>query len=198
MKSSGLLDLAEKILLIGNDWLAHVILGVSFAQYFGWYGIILSFLSHPFVDMIPHGHREDKWGYFWETWKGLLIALAIIIQTWIVFNFVTSIMYGLSMFFSLNYDFVLVLAKKIDKKEYWKRFVGRKEEVVFKFARFIICFNMQCHWFGETKVFKKWHKEIEIFNTLPGHKHYAFGITYWNLLQLLPIVLLGFCHFIFI
>jgi hypothetical protein len=190
----------KNLLLVGNDWLLHVVVGVFCYLFFEpligkiW-SIAFSALSHPLVDMIPHGHVKSN---ILDGLKGILTGIILLIIVWIKIDFVTAFWTGVSIIFAIGFDFLLVLAKLLDKKIPQKSQVYDFDDrivrlVMIDFCCRIIGFNFLMHWFGKAKIFSPIWKEKEIFNC--GISGNGLKVNWWNITQL--VIAIPFLFIIF-
>ncbi len=129
------MKLWKKILLDGNDIFSHIIISTFFTLKFGWYGLIFSFISHYFIDLIPHspsstaiGSYEKKGkekiiGILSETLKGILVALIILFTLLVKFGFTKVVLVGAGIFISILPDVISFLAHS--KKILWLMQIDR-------------------------------------------------------------------------
>jgi hypothetical protein len=199
------LKVLKNVLLVGNDWLLHVVLGAFFIQQFGWLGLIPSFFSHFLVDEIIHGHikgvsaKGKLIAKIFEASKGLIAAVLICIIAWIKIDFNYAFLLGCGIAISLSFDFLLEKAFSIDKKMSWKNFNHSLSKKVYNFARILIRLNYFFHWFGRptklTKILKLeplWKETINHNCNVQGN---GIVVSWWNILQLL--ISLPFAYHIF-
>ncbi|MCG2686644.1 hypothetical protein L6278_00730, partial [Candidatus Parcubacteria bacterium] len=126
-------------MIIGNDWLCHIIVGAFLVWKFGWWGVPLAFLSHFPIDAIPHGHHKKEW---LDALKGLVAGVSIVISVWSFYGFTEAFKYGIGIFFSINFDFLLAfLAKPWDEKKFWENKTKILSRTIFIFTKIIIWIN---------------------------------------------------------
>ncbi len=164
----------KSILLVGNDWLAHVMAGAYFTYAFGWKGLVPAFLWHFPIDMVPHGHVKSNVG---DALKGIVMAVAIGLYTWYTHSFKMAFMVGMGILVALSFDFFLTVANIADKKKIWEKFFSTKWAV-----KIIIQLNYAIHWFGWVEKFRGLWKEKEIHNC--GVEGNGLMVSWWNIAQL--------------
>ena len=169
----------RNILLVGNDWLLHVMIGTYFTYTLGWKGLVPAFLWHFLIDMIPHGHVKSM---VKDALKGIIAAIAISLYTWHTHGFFMAFMVVIGILVALSFDFILVAAKLADNKKIWEKLPGTKWPV-----KAIIQFNLACHWFGRTKIFQRSWKDKETHNC--GVKGNGLGVSWWNIAQLIVTII---------
>ncbi len=177
----------KNILLVGNDWLLHVVAGVFCYLFFEpligkFWAIVISALSHVFIDMVPHGHVKSN---ILEAFKGVLTAIILLTIIWIKIDLNTAFWSGISIFFAIGFDFIFIFAKWWDKgctKEEIEQF-NRWEWLFSYLMYFVLAFNFVMHWFGKAKIFSSLWKEKEIYNC--GISGNGLKVSWWNLAQLI-------------
>lgn len=183
-------------LLVGNDWLIHVVLGAFLAWKFGWLGVLIAFLSHfVIIDTIPHGHLQGlEQGIktqIWETLKGNLIGLFIFVYSWAAFDFTQAVLIGCEIFISVLPDFILKTATIIDKKMVWEKFNDWKRNIIFDYVYINIWLNYFFHWFGRSTELTYFLELDRVWKEVDDHNCGITGngikISWWNILQ--PIIL---------
>ena len=182
------MKILKGILLVGNDWLTHVVIAVFFVFKFGWWGLIPIFISHFIIDMIPHGHVDND---IVEALKGVIVGLAIILYCWIKINFPIAFLMGIGIFISIAYDFIFTVCKYMDGKKYWDKFENYfLKNLIFKFVQKTIQLNNLTHWAGNNTWCAKLWKREEHYNSLPNKTHHSLNPGWVNLIQ--PIMALIF------
>jgi hypothetical protein len=199
----------KNILLVGNDWLLHVVLGAFFVQWLGWFGLIPAFFSHFLVDGIIHGHIKGVSGKgkliakFFEAFKGLLLGAFICIIAWINVDFKTAFLLGCGIVVSLSFDLLLEIAFWVDKKKIWEEVNWRLSKTIYQFAKTLIALNYFFHWFGRdtklTRILKLkslWKETINHNCNVQGN---GIVVSWWNILQLLISIpfIYYISHFLF-
>jgi hypothetical protein len=172
------LKILKSILLVGNDWLLHVMTGAYFTYTLGWPGLVLAFIWHFPIDMIPHGHVKSA---VKDALKGIIAAVAISLYTWHVYDFKKVFLVGMGILAAIFFDLILKAANFADKKKIWEKRPGTKWLV-----RLIIQLNLACHWFGHTGWFRNLWKEKEINNC--GVEGNGLKVSWWNIAQLIVAI----------
>jgi hypothetical protein len=162
---------------MGNDWLTHVVAGSFFYLEFGKIGLMGSFLSHFFIDLIPHGHHKKEWP---DTIKGSLVGIGITIYWFDQYGWKEAFWIGLSIALSVSYDFVGTASKFFDKKRWFKRF-----------NKIVLLISLYTHWFVWENISNKLNSgptKVETFDCLPGKKFHPWDVGWFNLFQ--PAIIL--------
>lgn len=170
--------IVKGILTLGNDSLAHTLLGAFFALKLGWFGLIPSFISHYLlVDIFPHNPIfEEKTyttklgmlkGAFFEFLKGGMLAIIILIFVFIKFGFAQSVLVTVSLFVSFLPDFIMVPAAVFKTKIF--------EVLNYPHNHFKSCL----------------HNHLTDFSVDHMKKRFYCGVylTWWNLFQIIPAIL---------
>jgi hypothetical protein len=170
----------KNILLVGNDWLLHVMTGAYFTYTLGWKGLVPAFLWHFVIDMIPHGHVKNS---VKDALKGIIIGVVIGLYTWHAYDFKKAFLVGVGIVVALSFDFILTAANLADKKKIWKKLPSTKWLVKIN-----IKLNYAIHWFGWVNWFRNFWKDKKIHNC--GVEGNGLEVSWWNTAQLAVAIIL--------
>ena len=176
----------RKIILVGNDWMLHVVWGALLMKVFGWWGLLFQWPVHfLLVDTIPHGHLYPVAK---DAMKGISTALFLFFYFWYTQGFIMAFMVGVGMFMAIAPDLILWRAHKWDIAQKWNELKNKKtSKVVFNFCRLTILMNHFFHWFTKENSklsYIQQRDSPEVYHCLNGKIFYPLRVTLHNLFQL--------------